>query len=235
MGTGIITKWKTAVAELGFINTLLYGLDRLLSPLGDRSGLYKYYLVAQPVPDAPQLPAHRGKNIEVRQIQQHDAVLEHMPRPKAVIESHFRQGAICLGAFKDDELQGYAWIKLGTYEEDEVRCHFVPMPEGVSAWDFDVYLYPKHRIGFAFARLWDEVNAWLRGHNSEWTMSRISAFNKGSLASHQALGACHRGSATFMVIGSWQLMLATVSPFIHFSVTAKSAPTIRVHPPVKQD
>jgi len=81
--------------------------------------------------------------------------------------SLIRQGAICLGAFKNDELLGYAWILLGTYEEDEVRCFFVPMPEGESAWDFDIYLDPKYRIGFAFPRLWDEVNTYLRSQNSE--------------------------------------------------------------------
>lgn len=231
MGLQTITKWKTALSELGFINTFLYGIDRLLSCLGDKLGLYKYYLVAQPVPGTPQLPEHRGRSIEVRPILQDDAVLNQFPRPREVIQSHYQQGAVCLGAFKGEELMGYAWVLLGTYEEDEVRCHFVPLPEGISAWDFDVYLDPKYRIGFAFPRLWDEVNAYLRRHNSEWTMSRISAFNRGSLASHQKLGARLLGSALFFVIGSWQLMLATVSPYIHFSFKRSSIPTIQVSPP----
>ena len=231
MGIQIIKKWKTAVSELGLINTLLYGADRLFSSFGDKVGLYKYYLVAQPVPGTSQLPEHRGRSIHVRQIQQHESVLKHFPRPQEVIQSHYRQGAICLGAFKNEEFLGYAWILLDTYEEDEVRCFFVPMPDGESAWDFDIYLDPKHRIGFAFPRLWDEVNAYLRSHNSEWTMSRISAFNRGSLASHQKLGARLLGSTLFFVIGSWQLMLATVSPFIHLSMKQCNIPTIRVYPP----
>lgn len=235
MAMRIITKWKTAVSELGLINTLLYGADRLLSSFGNKASLYKYYLVAQPVPDTALLPERRGRSIQVRQIQPHEPVLEQFPRPKEVIQSHYRQGAICLGAFKDDELLGYAWILLGTYEEDEVRCFFVPMPKGVSAWDFDIYLYPKHRIGFAFPRLWDEVNAYLHSQNSEWTMSRISAFNRGSLASHQKLGARLLGSALFFVVGSWQLMLATVSPYIHLSMKRNSVPTIRIYPPKHYD
>jgi len=66
-------------------------------------------------------------------------------------------------------------------------------------------------------------------------MSRISAFNKGSLTSHQKLGTRLLGSALFFVIGSRQLMLATVSPFIHVSMKRNNVPTIRVYPPRRHD
>jgi hypothetical protein len=148
-----------------------------------------------------------------------------------VIQWRYRQGAICLGAFEGTHFLGYVWLLLGAYEEDEVRCRFIPMPEGKAAWDFDVYVVPRYRFGMGFLRLWDEANRYLKERGIQWTMSRISAFNAVSLASHRRLGARVVGHAVFVVLGPCQLAVTTVFPFVRLSIGTRNEPRIRVYPP----
>jgi hypothetical protein len=164
-------------------------------------------------------------------VSEEDPVVRSFPPPLAVIRSRYKQDAICLVAFEESSLVGYLWLLLGPYEEDEVRCRFIPMPEGKAAWDFDVYVFSRYRLGIGFLRLWDEANRYLRERGIEWTMSRISAFNAVSFASHRKLGARVVGHAVFVVLGPCQLALTTVFPFVHLSVGTRNGPGIRVYPP----
>lgn len=229
----LIRKLRGNVAELGAFNAFLYGVSRVLARLTGNTHIYKYYFAAQPVPDQGLLPEMRGRSFTVRPVPEGDPVTRQFPPPPPVIAGRYRQGAVCLGLFKDQELAGYAWLCLGPYDEDEVRCRFQPLPEGASAWDFDVYLVPKYRVGLAFPRLWDEVNAYLRERGYRWTLSRISAFNRASLTSHKRLGARLLGSAVFIVFGKWQLMAATVPPYLDLSTGPARVPGIRLHAPAE--
>ena len=61
-----ITKLINTSKALGKLNTGLYLFNRVVSGISrDWLRLFKYYVVIQPVPDKPLLPAHRGKNITV--------------------------------------------------------------------------------------------------------------------------------------------------------------------------
>jgi hypothetical protein len=126
---------------------------------------------------------------------------------------------------------GCLWLCLDPYLEDEVRCRFMPMPPGQVAWDFDVYLRPEHRVGFGFARLWDEANSLLRARGVAWSISRISVLNTKSLAAHDKLGIRTLATAAFLRVGRLQLMLASLPPFVHLSSSASSAPTLALHAP----
>jgi hypothetical protein len=224
-------RWKAVAAELGRANALLYVAGRGLAALSPKLGLYKYYLAAQAVPTEPRLPTHLGRHIAIRSISEGDSALQSFPVPSAVIEARFRQGAICLGAFKGDELMGYAWLLTGPYEEDEVRTRFVPLPAGRAAWDFDVYVEPRYRLSLVFLRLWDSVHDYMRAHGVAWSMSRISAFNIMSLMAHKRLGAQIVGSAIYIILGPCQVMWSTVQPFFHISLRATSVPTVHVCAP----
>ena len=223
--------WGAAVSELGWLNTIFYAVSRALQVLPVTVNLHKYYLVAQRVSEESSLPSRRGRSICMRRVHEGDPVIGAFPVPAEVIRSRYAQGAVCLAAFGGDELIAYIWLLMGAYQEDEVRCRFIPRPAGRSAWDFDVYVVPKHRFGAAFLRLWQEANAYLSERGIEWTMSRISAFNSSSLASHRRLGARSIGSAVFVSLGSCQLTFATVTPFVHVSIDRNKGPQIKVHPP----
>lgn len=220
---------STTLQQLGWINTILYMLKHLLAKISrNHLGLYKYYFVAQPVTEISLLPAGRGKKIAVFQIDRQDeTILQQFPRPAEVIRTRFENGAICLAAFREDRFIGFLWLSPGSYQEDEIRARFMPLPAGKTAWDFDVHVEPDFRLGLAFLRLWDEANSFMRKHDIRWSCSRISAFNADSLGSHARLGTRTMGSAVFLCIGQWQAMIANTAPWFHLSTHSDSFPEFR--------
>jgi hypothetical protein len=227
----IADRFRQLIRQMGWVNGVLYVFDRLLATVsGRRVCLHKNYLVAQPVPRKRRLPPHRGTAIEVRQITAFDPIIREFPRPAWAAPYRFNQGATCLAALQAGKFIGFMWLTLGPYQEDEFRCRFVPVPEGRSAWDFDVYVDPAHRNGIAFLRLWDEANGFLTEHQVPWSLSRISAFNSGSMLSHARMGAQRVGAVAILSIGSWQVSAATVPPYFHFSTHPESFPTFVLNP-----
>lgn len=222
---------REATRQFGWINGILYLLDRFCSVIShSRIRIFKYYLVAQPIPRTPWLNAKRGAGLEVRQVLRSDPLIAEVPRPEWAIAFRFDQEAVCLAALKSGRFIGCFWMTLGPYREDEVRCRYVPLPEGRSAWDFDVYLDEEQRNGIAFLKLWDEANRFLRARNVLWSLSRISAFNRQSLLSHARMGAKRMGAVTFFLFGSCQVSVATVPPYVHVSTGAASYPTYALDP-----
>ena len=138
--------------------------------------------------------------------------------------------AVSLSNGSGQELVGFLWIKLGPYQEDEVRCCFVPEPAGKAAWDFDRFVDPAHRFGLAFVRLWDEANRFLRERGVEWVMSRIEASASASLASHRRMGTRVVGRALFLTMWRFQLTLTDLRPYVHLSTRAGVIPELQVAP-----
>lgn len=224
----MIRKIRTATAELGWKAAALYSINYLVEKIGLQSPIYYYYLVAQPLADRAKLPRGLARKIEVREIVAEDAECEQMPVSLQVVRKRFEQQAMCLGAFKDGKLIGYLWLCFGPYEEDEVRCRFIPQPEKCAAWDFDVYVYPQHRIGVGFAALWNETNELLRKRGIKQTCSRVSAFNSMSKRSHEKLGATIVGAAVFVVVGRVQFLFSSRRPYFHLSLRKSTRPTVYV-------
>lgn len=213
--------------ELGLINLLCYVLDRFLSRTSNNKfRLYKYLLLIQEVKTKPILASHRANKLRIQNITRHKAKEISFPRPRKVIDSRFHQGAHCLAAFTDHELVGFIWLNLGDYAEDEVRCLFSPQPVSKVAWDYDIYVAPTYRNGLAFVKLWDAANQFLLENNIQYSMSRISAFNSRSIASHKRIETKKLGTSIFICLGSIQILLATVAPYIHVSTSDKVYPTI---------
>ena len=225
----LFERCRSTLRSLGLAAGLLYALKRALERLsGGHARLHVYYLVAQPVSAQPALPAKRGRSIDVREVSEQEALGLPIDRPRAVIADRFRQKARCLVASKDGRFLGCLWFKLGPYEEDELRCLFVPSPSGAASWDFDVFVDPSARLGLAFARLWDEANSLLSSCGFGWTLSRISAFNTGSLAAHRRFGSKRVGTVGFLCRGPFQLMVSSVKPYVHVAFRRSSRPVIEV-------
>jgi hypothetical protein len=219
------------VRELGWRDTGWYFLRRALGAVSaGRITLYRYYFVAQPVATSDQLPPGRGRTLQVGDVSVGDATVALFPRPPEVLRDRYRQDARCLAALRDGAFAGFLWFVIGPYEEDEVRARFVPLPEGRCAWDFDAHVEPKFRLGPTFLKLWDEANRRFREAGVAWSLSRISAFNRGSLAAHRRLGTELLGSAVFIGLGRCQLMLSSVAPHVHLSLHAGSRPELRLAP-----
>jgi hypothetical protein len=229
---------KTRVAaegtKLSWWNAASFVMSRTLETLtSGRSRIIKYHLVAQPTASISERHSGRpgSKRLKVEIATPDHPVVMQFPRPQAVIARRFASGARCFVATLGGEFAGFLWIQEGAYEEDEVRCVFVPEPAQTVAWDFDVYVQPRFRMGRAFSELWAGACRHLADRGVEWTVSRISAFNHRSLQVHDRLGARKVGSAFFLAIGGLQLSLFSTWPLVHFSASVRSRPVVRVRPP----
>jgi hypothetical protein len=222
----LIGKFKNLCAELGPGNAVLWAANRLFETLGAPCRIIRYYFVAQPVAEEALLPPRRGRSIDVRRLSPDDSALRDLPLTDDVLRYRFDQDAVCFGAFQNGAIVGCLWLCLDSYDEDEVRCTYALLPERQAAWDFDVYVVPEARGGFAFLRLWDEAYAFLRELGVHWSLSRISAFNPGSLGAHGNLGARRISSALFVRIGRLQLLLSSLSPYLYLSVSKDRRPRL---------
>ena len=220
------------VKDLGWGNGLAYLLMRALHRLSaGRARLVKYDLVVQPLLHDQPVCRGRGRNLHVRELSPGEAQLVGGVRDPAIITAREQQGARCLGVLRDEHLLGVLWYATAPYQEDEVRCLFVPTPADRAVWDFDVYVIPEERLGLAFGKIWEEACQRLAAQGYRYTCSRISAFNPASRTAHERLGARIVGKATFLCVGPWQAMVSTLRPFVHISLRPVSRPRIEVGPP----
>lgn len=218
--------------EFGVVAGCCYVINRALTRLSNQCGLYWYDLMAQPIATRPLLPEARLNGISYRLIRPQDPEVELMPARAEVKERRFRDGALCLGAFRGDRMLAFIWLAFGSYEEDEVRCTFaLPDPDS-SVFDFDLYVMPEFRLGVAFAALWHGVNRMLRERGVSFTYSRVSRFNVASRRSHERLGARRIAGVLFLKLWRTQLMMATKRPFVAISLSAKRRPIFQLRSPV---
>jgi hypothetical protein len=222
---------RSAIRALGWREALFYGISRLIQRWTGATPLYRYAIVAQPIAGQDLVPSHRGREIVVRLFTSSDPILEAFELDRHLLEYRFHQHAVCFAAFHRERPAGCLWLSLGPFEEDEVRCRFEPQPEGRACWDLGVYVVPQQRGGIVFARLWSEANAYLRLRGINWTLSRISTANLGSLASHASLGARRIGSATFLRLGDAQLMISSLAPFLYLALSRADRPILRPRAP----
>lgn len=209
-------RFQLLVQELGVTTALLYLVDRFLRRMNRKFGFYYYRFVAQPLLDQPRLPPTRGKVFAFRVLQTPESVLESLDRPPSIICERFAQGAKCLMATKNDALVGCIWFVHDAYAEDEVNVDYLLPRDASCVWDFDVFVVESERLGFLFAKQWDAFDALLKPQGISYTISRISAFNQRSIASHRSLGAQDCGRALFLRLGLFQCMLSNQRPFIAF-------------------
>ena len=225
----LLGRFQRLLVDMGWPDTLLYLVARAVRKIScDKIEVRKYYFVSQPIPKQQLLPANRGSSIVVEHIGPHHPLVGKFPRPPDVITRRFRNDALCFLATKNGQFIGFLWLQRGCYLEDEVRGRFIPMPAEQAVWDFDVHVEPDHRNSFAFARLWDVANQFLRDIGVAWTVSRISAFNPGSINSHARLGAFPVACAYFLCGHRWQFLLSGSRPYLHFSSGEESVPELRL-------
>lgn len=226
----MLGKAAAAVRTFGPIGGALYLLDRLLARAGNPARLFVYDLMVQPVAAKPFLSPRMSKLLEIRNIEQGDPAFSQMPRPPEIIAHHVAQPTVCLGAFLRGELAGFMWLCLGPYEEDEVRCTYVPTPSESAVFDFDFYVFPAHRNGLVFVRLWDAANEFLRDRSVRYSFSRLTRFNLDSKRAHQHFGWKRVGQAIFIRLDGIQIMFANIAPFVHLCGARSPGPRLKLKP-----
>ncbi len=222
----MLGKLTSALRELGPAATAAYAGDRLLRRLSPSCGLYFYELMVQPVGLSAVLPAARTRQLAHRELRPGDADLQLLPVPEAVKQFRFAQGATCLGVYRKNAFIGYVWFCTGTYDEDEIRCTYDMTRVPASAWDFDLYLLPEHRMGTGFLAIWHSAFEHLRARAIERSYSRVNRFNLASRRAHARLGSTRVGRVLVLKLGAVQLLFSDAAPFV--AVTWKAAQTVRL-------
>ncbi|NVM78323.1 GNAT superfamily N-acetyltransferase [Duganella sp. SG902] len=224
---------RLTLAQLGWFNTALYVLARLLARAsGGRWTLLRYLFVAQYVGDTALTPM-RGADIDIRPASAADPLPPDYPRPASVVRERYAQGARTLAAWRNGRLAGFLWLIGGAYQEDEVRVRYC-LRSARTSWDFDVWVRPDERLGWVFRRLWEAARQHLRRHGVRWTCSRISAFNAASLRAHAQIGTVPLGHAVFLRCGTWQWMIASLPPYFHLSRSPASFPQLMFDVPTQE-
>lgn len=214
--------------EFGWFAGLIYCADRALQYLSPHARLYFYELMVQPIPDKPLLSAGMVKSFEFREIVRGQPEIAEMPARTEIKENRFDQGARCLGVFKKGQFIGYLWFRFGSYEEDEVRCTYELTPHAESVFDFDLYLFPEHRMGLGFVATWHGANAFFRERGVRYTFSRLTRYNLPSRRAHSHLGWKRTGTAIFLQAGGVEIMVATVFPFVYMSFGSNQRARLRL-------
>lgn len=226
----VLRRVASPFREFGFAAGVLYVIGRLLQRASPHLGLYFYELMVQPVPDSLVGDDRIDRGVEICRICEGDRALRLMPVRPEILASRFKQGAICLGVRRGGQFVGYIWLALDAYEEDEVRCRYVPTPRGAAVFDFDLFIFPQHRMGRAFLSIWRAVNRYLQQSGINWTYSRITRFNLESRRAHARLGAVRVGRAIFLRAWRMECMLATVRPFVAVSVCRRQRVELVLEP-----
>jgi hypothetical protein len=225
---------KDTLRQLGPALTFMYGMHQaLLRTTSGRCRIVPYSLYAQPLGSAAYTAVRDDADTQVAEVLPGDPLISAFPRPAQVLAERWRGGSRCLAATVKGAFAGHIWISRGQHAEDEVRCRYL-LPDH-SVWDFDVYVEPRLRLGRTLGRMWKAVDHRLRAEGAQWSFSRISRFNPGSIAVHERLGAKRVGVATFIVLGPLQIACFSQRPYLWASAGNGAGPRITLRLPADAD
>jgi hypothetical protein len=229
---GFFRRLAGPLQEFGWAAGMLYLLDRLLRNLSPDLGLYVYELMVQPITGKPLLPANLVRNLAFAEIRPGDAHIDRMPVRPEILVSRFEQGARCLGVFRKEVLIGYLWFCFGQYEEDEVRCTYRLVVADQSVFDFDLYVFPEHRMGIGFMAIWHGANEYLHARGVRYTFSRLTRFNLASRRAHAHLGWKCTARAVFFKAWRLEVMFASAAPYLAATCSPARRISLRLAPDV---
>ena len=87
----------------------------MLSLLRRRFGLHYYYLLVQPLADAPRVPAPSGPACRILEAQDlmADCADPELDMREPAVRAALAAGDVCVGALEHDRLVGYLWYSFG--------------------------------------------------------------------------------------------------------------------------
>jgi Acetyltransferase (GNAT) family. len=222
---------RQLIQQIGWCDFLIRATSRALAALSlGKVKLHRDYIVAQPLAAVGSGPVRRTGSFVIRSLGSScDPLVARLPRPQEEIRERFASGAECFVAERDGEPVAFLWVHRASFLDAEVRSRFLVEPYGKAVWDFDVYVDPRFRGSTIFWRLWQEASRILLSRGVEWSISRISAENDGSISAHRRMGAYPVATAIHLCIGRIKVTLSDMSPHVHFSFSESRHPCYRVN------
>lgn len=214
----------TSIKDHGLRISCAYALHRLLVKLG--WGQVHYYgFFAQHLAEAELPRAYHAQIIEAP-----GPVAHLIGLPEGVAKARHEAGAICVGTYYDGQLIGALWFAPLPFDEDEVAAVYengASQQEGF-CWDFGVYIAPDWRASRAFAATWTAGANFMRSMGYMQSLSRISLFNSASASAHKRMGAREFGRAWFIHLGSKQISISNLRPWLHIGGAGGRAPRFQM-------
>lgn len=222
----MIEKLRSLVDELGWVDAIIYIIDRALGTIKAPVSIARYVLVAQAVPDKPMLPPKRGSSIVVRPLKLADDLGSETTLSPALFARRTACGSITFGAFDASGLIGYLSIDLGPHDDEFLPARFVPLPTSLCAWDYDFFVTARLRLGVVYLRIWDSVFEFLRNRGVAWSFSYIASANVRSMKSQLRMGAIPVETFIVARLGRCQVFLRARPPFIQIAGLSGCRPEI---------
>lgn len=227
-----LSNLSEAFKRYGVLNGLLYLINRAYSRMTHRNAvIHRYYFVGIPTNVSIPMPKRLGLEYRTNLLQEDQILNLDVPRPRAVLENRIGGQSQCLAVYRKNEFAGFIWFRDDSYMEDEVNCRYIMPANQFAVWDYDMYIVPKFRNTAAFLKIWQDTVSLLQRSGKRWSISRISAFAPESLRAHLRLGAIPLGSAFFINMIGFQLMLSNVRPYFHLTWRNKYIPEVKIQIP----
>lgn len=201
---------------MGKVNAILYIFSRLLCRVSQGISLNRYYIFAFPAKEKG------GENFRfcapyTFRLITNSVELEQDRLSQYEIRNRLDAGDKCFACFKNNILVAYLWINRSGYKEINDKSFFELDDDGL-VWDYDIFVLPEFRSGFAFGCIWNEYIKYLKKQDVKYSLSRVSVFNYQSIRSHKSLGAEVLFSVAYLRVYRCQISLSTVFPYVYISV-----------------
>lgn len=215
------------IRHMGFVGWAAYALDRALQrTTGGSIRFNVIHFYFQPS-DSADLPAAKpSDSMRVGPIAPCQADPGAFERRPEVIAERFRSGSTCIAALKGEELLGFMWLQFGSMYAPDLRLKLDIGNRADLAWDYDMFIQPKYRLGKVFGRLWAGANEELRKRGCIGTLSGVLIENGGSARAHVRLGARRIGWLAMICIGRTRINISSLRPWISLSRPDRQ-PTLR--------
>ena len=221
-----------SIRERSALGAVLHVIDVALCTLSrGRCRLRGYTLIAQAIGIGTLTLTRRHAGTVIQSVTPQHPLARHIPRSDRVNLQRWATGSECLAATVNGNFAGSVWTARTRYIDDEVRCAYELADAVHTVWNFDPYLAPRYRGGGTCTRLWQAVDSHLQAEGIEWSFSRIALLNPASMAAPRRMHAQRVGTAVFLSLGSLQVSLFSISPFVHVGARHHSLPTVRLNVP----
>lgn len=214
------------IRQMGLAGWAAYAVDNVLQRITAGTVRFKIlHFYFQPS-DSTGLPARSDDSMHVGPIAPCQADPDAFERRPEVIAERFRNGSTCIAAIKGKELLGFMWLQFGSMYAPDLRMRLDIGNRSDLAWDYDMFIRPKYRLGKVFGRLWAGANEELRRRGCIGTLSGVLIENRASARAHVRLGARKIGWVAMICIGRTRINISSLRPWVSLSGRDRQ-PTLR--------